>query len=144
MDDPSPDDELKRILSLPASERYEYLLQRVAEGKRLWSLGDGEGFALLRDEAGIEHLPVWPEEVFAAVCAPDGFPLKPQPIELLAWVEHWVPDLLGGERRVAAFPTPDGAGVSLPPGQFRDDLEAELIRLKHHLESSQKEPHGGH
>ncbi len=115
-------------LALPANARYEHLLRRAVETKLLWSLGDGEGFALLHDPDSGSHVPVWPDADLAAACAPPGFPLEPQAIELLNWMEHWTAELLADSCSIAAFPTPDGVGVSIGPAPFREDLENELKR----------------
>src|SRR5215207_3374474 len=43
------DKEFEAVLSLPAQPRYAYLLKRVVDWERIWSLGTQEGWALSSD-----------------------------------------------------------------------------------------------
>jgi hypothetical protein len=40
------DKEFEAVFSLPAQRRYAYLLKRVVDWERIWSLGTQEGWAL--------------------------------------------------------------------------------------------------
>jgi len=61
--------EFEAVLSLSAQRRYAYLLKRVVDWERIWSLGTEEGWALSSDDEGHELVPVRPHERFAAACA---------------------------------------------------------------------------
>jgi hypothetical protein len=42
------DKEFEAVFSLPAQRRYAYLLKRVVDTERIWSLGTEEGWARIR------------------------------------------------------------------------------------------------
>lgn len=125
------DKELSAVISLTASERYSYLVKKVADAERLWSLGDASGWVLMSDDQGKELVPVWPHERYAEACATGTWAgAVPQPIELLKWMENWLPGLVRDGRQVAAFPTPENKGMVVSPSQMKDDLEEELLNYE--------------
>jgi hypothetical protein len=63
------DREFEAVLSLLSQRRYAYLLKRVVDWERIWSLGTEEDWALSSDDEGQELAPVWPHERFVAACA---------------------------------------------------------------------------
>ena len=121
------DKEFEVVLSLPAQRRYAYLVKRVVDWERIWSLGTEEGWALSGDDEGHELVPVWPHERFAAACAEGSWRgYEPRAIELSVWMERWVPGMQRDRRMVSAFPTPAGESVRVSPEDFENDLKEEL------------------
>ncbi len=121
------DEEFEVVLSLPAQRRYAYLLKRVVDWERIWSLGTEEGWALSSDDEGHELVPVWPHERFAAACA-EGYwrGYEPRAIDLSVWMERWIPGMQRDQRMVSAFPTPSGRSVRVSAERFENDLKEEL------------------
>ena len=121
------DKEFEAVLSLPAQRRYAYLLKRVVDWERIWSLGTEEGWALSSDDEGHELVPVWPHQRFAAACAEDSWGgYEPRAIDLSVWLERWIPGMQRDQRMVCAFPTPGGQSVRVSPDYLENDLEEEL------------------
>jgi hypothetical protein len=121
------DKEFEAVLSLPAQRRYAYLVKRVVDRERIWSLGTEEGWALSSDDEGHELVPVWPHERFAATCAEGSWRgYEPRVIDLSVWMERWIPGMQRDQRMVSAFPTPSGESVRVSPASFENDLKEEL------------------
>jgi|SRR5215203_1575542 len=121
------DKEFEAVLSLPAQRRYAYLLKRVVDWERIWSLGTEEGWALSSDDEGHELVPVWPHERFAAACAEGSWGgYEPRAIALSVWLGRWIPGMQRDQRMVSAFPTPGGQSVRVSPEHFENDLKEEL------------------
>jgi hypothetical protein len=77
------DKEFEAVLSLPGQRCYAYLLKRVVDWQRIWSLGTQAGWALSGDDEGHELVPVWPHERFAAACAEGSWrAYEPRAIDL--------------------------------------------------------------
>jgi len=121
------DKEFEAVLSLPAQRRYAYLVKRVVDRERIWSLGTEEGWALSSDDEGHELVPVWPHERFAATCAEGSWRgYEPRAIDLSVWMERWIPGMQRDQRMVSAFPTPSGESVRVSLASFENDLKEEL------------------
>jgi hypothetical protein len=121
------DKEFEAVFSLPAQRRYAYLLKRVVDWERIWSLSAQEGWALSGDDEGHELVPVWPHERFAAACAEGSWRgYEPQAIDLSVWMERWIPGMQRDQRMVCAFPTPGGESVRVAPERFEHDLKEEF------------------
>jgi hypothetical protein len=120
-------EEFEAVLSLPAQHRYAYMVKRVADWERIWSLGTQEGWALSSDDEGHELVPIWPHERFAAACAQGSWGgYEPRAINLSVWMERWIPGMQRDQRMVSAFPTPGGESVRVSPEHFENDLKEEL------------------
>ena len=121
--------EIDAVSALRAEERYQYLIKRIADAERVWSLRNSSGWVLAADDAGNVLVPIWPHEAFAARCATSQWSdCVPQPIDLGEWRDRWLPGIERDGRTIAAFPTPDAQGVAVEPARLRQDLTAELLR----------------
>jgi len=122
------DKELSAVTPLTDPDRYSYLIKEVAGAESLWSLGDASGWVLMSDDQGRELVPIWPHERYAEACATGIWAdAVPRRIELLKWMEDWLPGLVRDGRQVAAFPTPENKGVVVSSSRMRNDLEEELL-----------------
>jgi len=118
------EEEVRRLLALPAAERAVVFFQLVADWEEAWGLKDPAGWVVARET---DALPLWPHAALAEACArgqwqgalPASLSLGDLEEDLLAILEE---DGLG----VAVFPTPDDPGILLSVRQFRDRLEREL------------------
>lgn len=118
------DEEFAAVVGLPAPKRYEHMIKQVADTDELWVLGDADGIVSVADDYGHDAMPVWPHRRYAEARRERDPEEQPETIDLDAWLDKVTPQLERDGHMVAVFPTPDGAGVLVPPGRFRDDLQA--------------------
>jgi hypothetical protein len=124
------DEEFAQVRALPAPERYDYFVKRVADWGVLWSLRSEAGWSMFGDADGREAVPVWPHARFAAACADgDWAGDAPAPIPLDDWLTKWIPGMARDRRVVAVFSV-DGRGPVVEPDRLGEDLEAELARIE--------------
>jgi len=123
------DKEFEVVVSLEAKARYNYFVKKVCDWQEIWSIGDKEGWALLGDNREHECVPVWPAKRYAeAFCTGQWKDQKPRAIHLSEWMNKWTPGMIADNRYVAVFPTTNGKGVVINPGQLMESLERELIK----------------
>lgn len=79
-------------------------LHQVAEGQKLWTLANEEGFVVIPSEQE-DCIPVWSSDdqakIWAEVELSDNEPLE---IPLALWLEKWLPGLQGDQVSVAISP----------------------------------------
>ena len=115
--------EVASVSSLSASQRYGYLLEKIADWEEVWSIANESGWALFADDRGIEACPIWPAEAFAeACCVGEWADHVPRPIKLSIWLEKWLPGLTADQRNIAVFPLPTDKGMIVEPSRFEEDL----------------------
>ena len=119
--------ERRQVLAMPPRERYGLFLQLIVDWEEAWGLHSPEGWVLSSGEDGRDVLPLWPHPGFAEACAHGTWEgTHPEPIPLEELLDDLLPILEEDGIRVAAFPSPQGEGVLLPPGELRRDLKAEM------------------
>ena len=119
--------EFESVMSLTGAERYTYLIKRVADWEKIWSLRSEDGWALASDSEGHELVPVWPHEKFALACVSGEWSsCKPEKIALNYWLDRWIPGITKDQRVIAVFPDPSRRGVVVTPQKFKEDLEKEI------------------
>lgn len=118
------EDEVRRMLALPASERAVTFFQLVADWEEAWGLQDADGWVVGKDT---DALPLWPHSDFAQACAQGAWAgASPAVVPLDDLLDDLLPLLEEDGLRVAVFPSPDRAGSLVSPEDFRKRLEAEL------------------
>ncbi|MCP5024613.1 MAG: DUF2750 domain-containing protein [bacterium] len=118
-------EKLKRALAQLGDERFDYLVRKVADFEEIWCLAN-EGWASCADDSGQVAVPMWSEADFAAVCATgDWEGMRPKPIELVDFLDNWVPGMMRDNCMVAVFPTPSGRGVLVEASHLGEALEEE-------------------
>lgn len=128
---PVNDKEFASVLNQTPQKRYKYFLSRVTDWGVLWSLKGADGWVVMADDQGREHLPVWPHPRYAEACASaDWQGCEPAPIDIWEWLNTWLPGIKKDGRLVAVFPLPTGKGTSISPDELRDHLLAELERIE--------------
>lgn len=115
--------ELFRLKSLSAEDRYRYLLDKAGEQGAVWILRDEEGFVMVSSDDE-QCIPVWPHETCAAEWATDEWcECSPLAIDLATWRERWRDGLEGDGIQVAVFPSEHDDVVVLSPAEFTRDLK---------------------
>lgn len=121
------DEERRLVLSLPATERYSYLVQLLVDAEEAWGLRDDEGWVVGSDPERGDVLPLWPHSAFAEACARGPWAdARPAEIPLDDLLEELLPLLEEDRITVAAFPTPDGDGHLIAPQELGRDLRTEI------------------
>lgn len=119
--------EIESVEVLEASKRYDYLIKKIADQEKVWSLWQEDGWALAGDNNGREAVPIWPHEQFARLAASGSWVgYQPKVIELDAWLSRWIAGMEKDNRLVAVFPTMNDKGVFVEPAKFAIDLRSEL------------------
>jgi len=120
------DKQLEEVLRLPGPIRYEYFIKRIADWGNLYSLQSDAGWALARNKAGSELLPVWPHSKFAELCrSGDWVDCRVVEIPLREWIDRISGILIARSVKVAVFPVPEGQGVIVEPERLLTDLRRE-------------------
>ena len=121
------DREFASVLTLPAPDRYEYLVKHAADEGRLWSLKGNDGWALGADAGGRELHPVWPHARYAQAAASGAWAgTRPKSIDIHEWLDRWTTGMIAARRRVAVFPADDADEAAIDPEDFANDLREEL------------------
>ncbi|HEY6871451.1 MAG TPA: DUF2750 domain-containing protein [Geobacteraceae bacterium] len=117
--------QFEAVLTLPANERYDHFIKRVADSEEAWGLRSEGGWSLAGDEKQAAF-PLWPYKVYAEACATGEWAdAVPEAIEIEDLTE--LLEKLDAEGLVVAvFPTPQGKGVVVTPDELRQHLEHEL------------------
>ncbi len=129
---PLDDQQFKRISRSPTHERFEELVNRVAETEQIWGLSSANGWAVVSAE-GDDCFPVWPHPDYAAAWAVgDLADCTPQPIALSTWMQKWTAGMQKDGTLVLVFPTNDDMDEALviPADELEDALLAAMDRPK--------------
>jgi hypothetical protein len=119
--------ELQAVTSLPARKRYQYFLNKIADGQELWGIGDEEGWSFMANDDGREGMPVWPAEAYARLCCRDEWSDRsPKAISLIDWRNKWLPGLEADNRYVAVFPLASKLVIQVAPSQLALDLDVAM------------------
>lgn len=119
---------LKEVVRLPAQQRYEYFVRRVAQTREVWGLYR-KGWALATRDDGTLVFALWPEREFAQLCAEfewEGY--EPQVFSLDELLEDLLPRLQHDGLVAGIFRTPGSKGVMPTPGLLKVDLQDEARR----------------
>lgn len=119
--------ERRQVLAMPARERYGLFLQITVDWEEAWGLHSPEGWVLSSGGDGRDLLPLWPHPDFAEACAHGSWEgTSPAAVPLDELLDDLLPLLEEDGIRVAVFPSPQGEGVLVDPGELGRDLRAEL------------------
>lgn len=121
-------EQVREVVRLPAPQRYEYFVRRVAETGQAWGLYRN-GWALATKDDGTLVFAMWPEREFAQLCAEfewEGY--EPQAFGLDELLEGLLPQLQQDGLVPGIFRTPGSKGTMPTPGLLRVDLQDELRR----------------
>ncbi len=118
-------DELAAILSMDGEERYDYFLSEVGEEREVWILVNTENrfLKISSEDDGVEYLPVWPAQEFAAEYANGADDLSPKSISLPDFFRKWVPGLTKDGLDVGVLPGLDKTVWITEPEELKRDLQ---------------------
>lgn len=117
------------VASLDAMNRHSHFIKIAADRRSVWALWS-EGWALYADDDGTEAFPIWPEKVYADLCAIDqwsGYEANEIDLDEL---EELIPRLRADQVLIAVFPTPNGKAAVPTLDQICEDLRLELSRIE--------------
>ncbi len=119
------DRELESVMALPAAQRYEYFIKKIADWEEVWSIGDDDKWDLLTDDTGADCIPVWPASAFASACCTGMWSgHRPRSIPLNDWIEKWIPGIGADGRKVAIFPLASEKGILVEPKRMLENIQA--------------------
>jgi hypothetical protein len=118
------EEEIGRLLALPAADRAVQFFQLLADWEEAWALRDADGWVVSK---ATDALPLWPHADLAAACAQGPWEgSAPESLPLGDLLEDLLPLLEEDGLRVAVFPSPDDPGLLLSPAEVRERIEREL------------------
>jgi len=122
---------LTNVQKLPAPERYDYFVKRVADWQEAWSVQGDKGLLTGTDDAGIIYIPFWAHRMFAEMCTTgewsNGRIVRVGIRELM---DKMLPQLEADQQRVYVMPVPSGTGIPVDPRRLRHDLLSELAKIE--------------
>ncbi|MBU8978015.1 DUF2750 domain-containing protein [Lysobacter sp. MMG2] len=122
--------EVGHVLQRSNAERFEYFVHKVADWGEVWSLRTAGGWVLFGTDGGIQAAPFWPFREFAQQCAVGEWSdAYPEPIDLEAVVERWLPGLARDGRLVAVFPNASGESSTIGPLDLLERIECERDKI---------------
>lgn len=108
----------KDLLSQPAEQRYNYLINQIKQNEKLWTLADDVGAVMFNSEHD-DCIAVWSEEALATLwCTDDWAHCKAVPISKDKWVKDWVPGLEKDEVTVLVMPDLNDEGLVIEPWEI--------------------------
>jgi hypothetical protein len=118
------EEEIGRLLALPAGDRAVQFFQLLADWEEAWALRDADGWVVSK---ATDALPLWPHSAFATACTQGPWEgAAPEPVSLDDLLEDLLPLLEEDGLRVAVFPSPDDPGLLLSPAEVRERIDREL------------------
>lgn len=118
------EEEVRRLLALPAGDRAVQFFQLLADWEEAWGLRDADGWVVSRET---DALPLWPHADLAVPCARGPWEgAAPEAVPLDDLLEDLLPLLEEDGLKVAVFPSPGDPGLLLAPAEVRERIEREL------------------
>jgi hypothetical protein len=119
------------VSALPAPDRYQHFVGRVADWQFVWGLRDLGGWVSAADDEGNPGFAVWPHPDYAAACAIEKWAgNSPAAIEIHEFLENWLTGMASDGVAVAVFPTATMRGVLVPALQLQRAIQEELSRVE--------------
>lgn len=118
------EEEVGRLLALPAADRAAQFFQLLADWEEAWALRDADGWVVSKRT---DALPLWPHAAFATACAQGPWEgAAPESVSLDDLMEDLLPLLEEDGLKVAVFPSSEDSGLLLAPSEVRERIEREL------------------
>ena len=118
------------VSKLPAPERYDYFVKRVADWGEGWILEDERGWVGGADDEGVIHIPLWSHPFFAEMCMQGEWSkAKVVALQLDDLLDNVLPQLEKEHQKISVMPLADRGGVSVDAKRLREDLLSELEKF---------------
>jgi hypothetical protein len=118
------------VSKLPAPERYDYFVKRVASWEQAWTLQGERGWVAGADDEGVIHMPLWSHPLFAEMCMKGQWSkAKVVALDLDDLLDNVLPQLERDNQFVSVMQVAEKGGVSVAPKRLRDDLLSELDKF---------------
>lgn len=110
-------------------ERYQYLIDKIIETKKVWLLmAEEEMFAMLEDDNSQEYIPIWPDEKHTKVYIQDDWK-EYQSTEMKIYdFINWMKELSDDKIKIAAFPNQNNKIIPIDPLEIKNHLTIELAK----------------
>lgn len=121
------DQEFLALIRADGESRRRYWIRCVADLEEVWSLRDTDGWVLSATSGQVECVPVWSHVEYAEACAVgrwDG--CLATRIELVDWMDRWLPGMARDKKLAEVFMVPSGRGCLISPSDLREQLVEEL------------------
>jgi hypothetical protein len=104
--------EMEAVMRLDGPARFQHFVKRVVDSEAAWGLWKG-GWALMRDDAGVEVFPLWPAREYAeASRTGEWSEYEAEQIGLDDLLGDLLPKLAAKSVRPGVFPIASGKGVT--------------------------------
>lgn len=121
-----PPKEIEAVLALDGNARYLHLIKRICDWEEAWGLWS-DGWAMYGTDANERAFPLWPHREYAELCRmSDWSNFVPREIPLAKLKDQLLPQFQKDGTLVAAFPRPDGKGVTPTAEDMSGRLKAHL------------------
>ena len=123
--------DVRRALAMSAPERYRYFLSHAPQTRRVWGLGDENGWLAVRDASGCEWFPIWSKRDLAEACTRGRWRhCTPSEIGIKDFVRRWLPVAIQRRQGFLVFPTPASAGIGISGHEMHLALRAHYQSLR--------------
>jgi len=117
----------EQVISLPAQQRFDHFISKVADWQEVWTLKSPEGFVTMGDDENHVCIPLWPHPDYAIALAKDSWSTcQPEMIDLESFIKRWIPGMTKDNRLAAVFPTPLQKGVVVSSALLKEAILNEL------------------
>jgi hypothetical protein len=121
---------IKNVFGLESSERYGYLLRKVADFELIYLIADIEDNYVMIGSDDVSVLPVWPEKEFAELFLTDdwkNYKLVEYPlVDFMAWLDELEDDKV----ELAGFPNLDFNTVHVSAIDMKNHLLYEISQYE--------------
>jgi len=123
--------EIESVSSMEAFKRYQYLIKRIADSEKVYTLQDGYGNEALSILNESKLVPIWSAEEYAAkstVGAWANFHIVE--VYLDDFLEMIIEESEIQDFLLNTFPVDDGTGFLVRPSMFARDIQNELTQYE--------------
>lgn len=118
--------QMKAVLALPGSERYEHFIKVVCDWQKVWGLYK-DGWALAATDDGRGVFPLWPASEYAELCAIDEWAgYESRSFSLNDLLDDLLPKLKQDNMLPGVFYTPGNKGMTPEIDELTSNIGDEL------------------
>ncbi|MEB4759083.1 DUF2750 domain-containing protein [Chryseobacterium indologenes] len=119
--------EIDNVILLEPSERYKYVIKKIADWEVFYTLVDKEGGYVLSEIEGKTLFPIWSAEEFAKLCMISGWQdTRIKKLDLDDLENEIIDFIADSNYLINVFPVYDRTGFVVSLTEFSKDLSEEL------------------